>query len=83
MRRKTQERIKKSIPDFEELRAYGYLIHQFKPWHYRISHEDYETQVDVWPTVKKFWIVDSFNSATIYKLGELTKCIEEIFSKED
>jgi len=81
MKQKTKHRIEASVPDFDEVRALGYEIHKFEPWHYRISHPDYETKVDVWPTTQKLWKCDSRYTDT-YLLGELPKKIEDIFADE-
>jgi len=82
MKSKTKRGIEASQADFEEVRALGYEIYSFQPWHYRISHPDYETKVDVWPTTRKLWKVDS-GYVTTYNLGELPDKIADIFSKED
>ena len=59
MKSSTKNKINASVSDFEEVRALGYEIYSFQPWHYRVSHPDYETKVDVWPTTRKLWKVDS------------------------
>lgn len=83
MKKRTIKKIQESQPDFDELRALGYSIHEFQPWHYRISHEDYDIQVDVWPTSRKIWEVDSYKKASVYNIGDLPRLIQRIFSKED
>lgn len=82
MKSRTRFRIGLAAPEFDELRTLGYEIHQFQPWHYRVSNSDYKTRVDVWPTTMKLWKVDSGFTAT-YKDGELARKIREIFSREE
>lgn len=46
--------LKDARADREELEAYGYTVHSFTEWHWRVSnHPDYTLEVDVWPTTKK------------------------------
>lgn len=40
--------------DFEELIAMGYEVHQFTPYHYRISKEEGDMTVEVFPTSRKY-----------------------------
>ncbi len=50
----------------EELLAYGFKIEKKQPWHWRISKPDYDIVLDVWPTVRKYWIVGTPSNAGIY-----------------
>lgn len=80
MKGKTKYSISEAQPDFEELRARGYRIHQFLPWHYRVTHEDYETEIDVWPTTRK--LCNRFaGPAWVYR--DMVKEVERAFAKED
>lgn len=42
--------------EIEELIAYGYTVKQFSPYHWRVSHPDYEMKIELWPTARKFAI---------------------------
>lgn len=66
MNYKTIQKIKNAEPDIEELEAYGFVVERKQPWHWRIMKPDHTLILDVWPTVKKLWIVGSQSSASIY-----------------
>lgn len=53
--------------DIEELRAYGYTVRSFTPWHYRVSHPDYAFSFDLWPSQRKYRMHDGNGKATHYR----------------
>jgi hypothetical protein len=40
--------------DFQEIEDMGYLVKQFSEYHYRISKEEGEFSLDIWPTSRKY-----------------------------
>lgn len=63
--------------DRDELLAYGYQIHEFTPWHWRISrYPDWKLEIDLWPTSKKLmdreeWIVHQYRGSTFQAVHDL------------
>ena len=70
--------------DFEELDIRGFFIEKLNGIiHVRISNVDYDTKVDVWPTVNKILPFGSYKKAEVYKSGDLVRIVQRIFDKED
>lgn len=64
-----------------ELIGYGYQVHEFKPWHWRISRRpDWKLEVDVWPTTKKMQNKDTGHTF-LYK--DLFETIDRIFTSDE
>lgn len=79
MKRKTFNRIRSEDENKRELLAYGCVIEEKKPWHWRITRPDFKVAIDVWPTVHKVWIVGSYKKAEIY--NDMFEKVMEISNK--
>lgn len=65
--------------DLDELKGLGYQVHEFMPWHWRITKlPDYKNEVDVWPTKKKVMDRETWK-VTIY--NDLLNAVQSIFDK--
>lgn len=65
--------------DVDELEAQGFFIKRFNGTHWRITKEEHEVAVDVWPTVRKVYIVRDARGS--YHYGSLYEEITRVFKR--
>jgi len=62
--------------ELEELDAYGYEVHKFLDYHWRVRHTDTDFEVDVWPTTKKVMDRETWKTE---KYENLLEAIQRLF----
>lgn len=65
--------------DIQELIAQDYVINCFSPTHWRITKEEHNVAVDVWPTVRKIYIVRDVRGS--YHYDSLYEEVSRIFKR--
>lgn len=74
-----EQNLRDAAEDFENLRAEGYEIQEFTPWHFRISMEEFDIAVDVWPTQMKRMLTRNRTSFSAVSYGSLFREVQAIF----
>lgn len=65
-----------------ELEAWGYITKHFTEYHVRVTNEESENEVDVWPTSGKCMQVGAHSTRKFTNWGELKRFLDEVLDQE-